>query len=93
MLKYMLKYIDIFYAKSELIEKLYKLAAKHYYSDYFIRIQYHIYKVHCSISIVQVYNGCHWIALILNYKILITSLVVLMNLTSHWLLTWKQREA
>ena len=48
MLKYMLKYISIFYAKSELIESLYKLAAKHCYSDYFIRIQYHIYKVHCS---------------------------------------------
>ena len=36
MLKYMLKYISIFYAKSELIESLYKLAAKHCYSDYFI---------------------------------------------------------
>ena len=35
-LKVLLKYISIFYAKSELIESLYKLAAKHCYSDYFI---------------------------------------------------------
>ena len=33
---FLLKYISIFYAKSELIESLYKLAAKHCYSDYFI---------------------------------------------------------
>lgn len=44
----MLKYISIFYAKSELIEKLYKLAAKPCDSNYFIRRQYHIYKVYCS---------------------------------------------